>query len=100
MPENRPRLALGDVTLEDVEIGSAYRGGVDSGDDIGGSQDCGIRDYFPGALARTAVDNSFHVLASFSRAWPGTFSTKRFRVIFGIQSLDLVFVITRNLRSE
>src|SRR5690349_21848764 len=67
MAENRPRRGLRHVAFEDVQIGSADRGGVDPNDDVRRSDDRGILDGVPAALAGTVVDKSVHDAFSYLR---------------------------------
>ena len=58
--EDRPGLHLGDVALEDVQVGSADRRRVDADDRVRRLLDARIRDLVPGALAGAVVDERFH----------------------------------------
>ena len=46
---------LGAVTLQDVQVSTANGGGVDTGDNVRGLKNGGVRDFLPGALLVGAV---------------------------------------------
>ncbi len=41
---------LGAVALQDVQVSTANGGGVDTGDNVRGLKNGGVRDFLPGAL--------------------------------------------------
>ena len=51
----------GHVTVQDVQVGAADRGGVDLGSGVGESPDGRIGDVFPRLLARSVVYEGFHL---------------------------------------
>ena len=59
-PRMRPSVTAGDVTVQDVQVGAADRGGVDLDHDVGGFLDRGVGDVFPRLLARSVVYEGFH----------------------------------------
>src|SRR4029077_1651885 len=69
--EDRARLDLGDVALEDVEVCAADRGRVDADDCVGWILNGRVGLLFPSAKPRPVVDECLHG-SSFrsSRAWP------------------------------
>ena len=50
MAEDASVVHLGAVTLEDVQVSTANGGGVDTGDNVRGLKNGGVRDFLPGAL--------------------------------------------------
>jgi hypothetical protein len=64
--EDRARLDLGDVAVEDVQVGPADRGRVDPNDRVRRLLDLGIRDLVPGAAPGIVVHERFHG-SSFAR---------------------------------
>src|SRR5207253_131608 len=64
--ENRARPHLGDVALEDVEVGPADRRGVDADDRVRRLPDRRVGRLLPGLLARAVVDERLHVATSSS----------------------------------
>jgi hypothetical protein len=50
----------GDVTVQDVEVGTADRGGVHPHDHVGRFGDGGVGDVLPGLAARSVVYESLH----------------------------------------
>src|SRR5439155_1913455 len=56
MAEDRPRLHLGYVALQDVQIGAADRRGVDADDRVRRHLDHRIRNLVPGPLSGTVID--------------------------------------------
>ena len=58
--EDRARRHLGNVSLQDVEVGSADRRHVDADDRVRRVDDHRIRDLFPGPLAGAVVHERFH----------------------------------------
>ena len=64
--EDRAGDDLGHVALQDVQVGSADRGGIDAHDDVGWFGDRRVSDALPATLAGTVIDERFHrVLLSF-----------------------------------
>ncbi len=60
MAENAARLAGRDVTLEDVQVGAAYRRFGHSDDGVGGRGDFRLGTVFQGLLSRPLIDERFH----------------------------------------
>src|SRR5215208_380190 len=58
--EDRTRLHLGDVALEDVEVRAADRGRVDSNHDVGRILDGRLGLLFPAAKPGAVVDERLH----------------------------------------
>lgn len=54
--EDRARRHLGDVALEDVQIGAADRRAADADDRVSRFLDRRVRDEFPRLLARAVID--------------------------------------------
>ena len=73
VPEDPPVGHRGHITLEDVQVGAADRGGVHRHDHIGRVDDPRIRHLLPRLSARSVVDESLHQMTSLSsRADAGT----------------------------
>ena len=60
--EDRSRLHLGHVALEDVQVGAADSGRVDPDDRVGRLENFRVGNDFPCPLARSVVDEGFHVV--------------------------------------
>jgi hypothetical protein len=58
--EDRPRLHLGHVAVEDMEVGPADRRRVDPHDRVGRLLDRGVRNLVPGAVPGTVVHERLH----------------------------------------
>ena len=58
--EDRPRLHLGHIALEDVQIGPADGGRVDPDDRVCRIDDGGVGNVLPGSLSRPVVDEGLH----------------------------------------
>ena len=60
VPENASRRRLGNVALQDVQIGSADRGRIHSRDDVAIVFDLRVRDFAPALAARSLVHECVH----------------------------------------
>ena len=60
MAQDAPFFNLGNVTLEDVQVGAADGGGINASNDVGGFKDGGVWNFFPSSLAWTVVNNCLH----------------------------------------
>src|SRR5581483_12051058 len=71
--EDRARRHLGDVALEDVQVGAADRRAADADDRVGRRLDRRVRHELPGLLARAVIDERLHRVSLFGwlgqRAW-------------------------------